>query len=153
MNGYSYINIKTKLSKNMLKKLFCCVLIMMSLMMTGCVATDAVVVSETRDVVYMDSGNQYVVVYINGVPNYRFWDAAYSRYYYRPVPRHRYHYIGRPVRVTPPRNPRYYDTRPPFRHHITPVPDKISPQPRPDSRMRGTTPPVPRSRGSFGGRR
>ena len=147
------INIKTKFFKTM-KKIFCFILVvMMALMVSSCVATDVMVVSDTPDVIYMDSGNRYVVVYINGIANYRFWDPVYSRYYYRPVPRNRYHYIGHPVRVTPPKNPRHYDTRPPARRPSTPVPDKISPQPRPDSRMGGTTQPTPRGRGSFGGRR
>lgn len=139
----------------MLKKLFGIVLIaIMSVLMSGCIATDAVVATETTDVVYMDTGNRYVVVYINGIPNYRFYDPHYSRYYYRPVPRHRYHYIGRPVRVTPPRNPRYYDTRPRNNYHGTNrnhYPDRMTPQPRPDHRMGRIT--QPHSRGTIGGRR
>ena len=70
------------------------------LMLTSCGTT--VVAAETSSVAaeieYYDYDMGYVVVYIDGIPNYRFWDDMYRRYYFRPVPNYRYSYIRtRPV--------------------------------------------------------
>ena len=55
------------------------------------VEPNGVVVEEVQEVPPVD--NNVVVVYINGIANYRYWDYRFNRYYYRPVPyRHYNHY-------------------------------------------------------------
>ena len=47
---------------------------------------------------YYDYMNNVVVIYIDGIANYRYWDNVYRRYYYRPVPRSHFGYIRqRPI--------------------------------------------------------
>ena len=84
--------------ESLMKKLFfyCFILIVSLVCLTSCetVAVAAEVPVDT-EVIYYDSGNNLVVVYIDGIANYRYWDDVYYRYYYRPVPHSRYHYIHR----------------------------------------------------------
>lgn len=67
--------------------------------LTSCVtataATDDVVVATNGEELYVDVEWDYVIVYIDNIPNYRFWDYRLSRYWYRPVPYDRFRYIHR----------------------------------------------------------
>lgn len=76
------------------------------LLFTSC-ETTAVVATETDGAYYIDRGNHYLVIYIDGVAHYQLWDRVYHRYYFRPVPVDRIHYI------TP---------RPHMRHRYVPNP-------------------------------
>ena len=101
-----------------MKKILSLIIVAASLfLLTSC---GTVVAAETTSVAaeieYYDYGMGYVVVYLNGIPNYRFWNDVYSRYYYRPVPHARYSYIR---------------TRPMYHHYYAPVP---RPHHRPDVR-------------------
>lgn len=60
-------------------------------MLTSCVTAEAATVAVEAE--YYDYGYNYVVVYIDGIANYRFWDDLYRRYYYYPVPHDRFGYI------------------------------------------------------------
>lgn len=101
-----------------MKKLFfsSIILIVSLVCLTSC--ETVAVAAETpvsTEIVWYDTDNNLTVVYIDGIANYRYWDAVYSRYYYRPVPHHRYHYINR---------------RPPMHHHhARPVPPPHRHQP------------------------
>lgn len=84
----------------MRKKIFVYLAVFVScLIMTSCVTaggaepSGSIVVRSSTSVEYYDYDNNYVVVYIDGIPSYRLWDTRFSRYYYRPVPRHRFGYI------------------------------------------------------------
>ena len=96
-----------------MKKLFfsSLILIVSLVCLTSCeTIAVAAEVPVSTEAVWYDSNNNLTVVYINGIANYRYWDAVYSRYYYRPVPHHHYRYICR---------------RPPMHHHHTrPVPPR-----------------------------
>lgn len=59
--------------------------------LTSCVTAEAATVAVETE--YYDSDYNYVVVYIDGIANYRFWNDTYRRYYYYPVPRERFEYI------------------------------------------------------------
>jgi hypothetical protein len=86
------------------------------LLFTSC-ETTAVVATETDGAYYIDRGNHYLVIYIDGVAHYQLWDRVYHRYYFRPVPVDRIHYI------TP---------RPHMRHRYVPNPphnNRYTPQP------------------------
>jgi hypothetical protein len=117
-----------------MKKLFfsSLILIVSLVCLTSC-ETTAAVTAETpisTEVIWYDTDNNLTVVYIDGIANYRYWDAVYSRYYYRPVPHHRYHYISR----RPPMH--HHHARPvppPHRHHPT-----INHRPNPNVRSHGT---------------
>ena len=102
-------------------------------MLTSCVTAEAAGVAVEAE--YYDYGWNYVVVYIDGIANYRFWDDLHQRYWYRVVPHERYNYIRmRPHnhhighRHMRPRHPRP-DFRPDGRPHA----------PRPDSHHRSST--------------
>lgn len=113
-----------------MKKIFAFLLsAMFAMTMTSCVTSEAATV--TVETEYYDYMNNVVVIYIDGIANYRFWDSVYSRYYYRPVPRERYGYIRlRPynhhhnARPVPPSHRPHHDAhpgRPDARHHsVTP---------------------------------
>ena len=66
-----------------MKKLFfsSLILILSLVCLTSCetvaVATE---VPASTEVVWYDTNNNLTVVYINGIANYRYWDAVYSRY-------------------------------------------------------------------------
>ena len=96
-----------------MKKLFfsSLILIVSLVCLTSCeTIAVAAEVPVSTEAVWYDSNNNLTVVYINGIANYRYWDAVYSRYYYRPVPHHCYRYICR---------------RPPMHHHhARPVPPR-----------------------------
>ena len=96
-----------------MKKLFfsSLILIVSLVCLTSCeTIAVAAEVPVSTEAVWYDFNNNLTVVYINGIANYRYWDAVYSRYYYRPVPHHCYRYICR---------------RPPMHHHHTrPVPPR-----------------------------
>ena len=96
-----------------MKKLFfsSLILIVSLVCLTSCeTIAVAAEVPVSTEAVWYDSNNNLTVVYINGIANYRYWDAVYSRYYYRPVPHHCYRYIYR---------------RPPMHHHhARPVPPR-----------------------------
>ena len=88
--------------------------------LTSCVTAGAMTETNTQVIVdsngtiaveteYYDYMNNVVIIYIDGIANYRYWNNVYRRYYYRPVPRshfgyirqrpihHHYHHIGDPV--------------------------------------------------------
>lgn len=95
-----------------MKKLFLYsfVFIVNLMSLTSCdTASVAVAADIPAEVVYYDTNNNLTVVYINGIANYRYWDDMYCRYYYRPVPHHRYRYIHR-----------YYGPHHRPHHHATP---------------------------------
>lgn len=88
-----------------MKKLFfsSLILIVSLVCLTSCeTVAVAAEVPVSTEVVWYDTNNNLTIVYINGIANYRYWDAVYCRYYYRPVPHYRYRYISR---------------RPPMHHH------------------------------------
>jgi hypothetical protein len=81
-----------------MKKLFfsSLILIVSLVCLTSCeTVAVAAEVPVSTEVIWYDTNNNLTVVYINGIANYRYWDAVYSRYYYRPVPHYRYRYISR----------------------------------------------------------
>ena len=103
-----------------MKKILSLIIVAATLfLLTSC---GTIVAAETTSVAaeieYYDYGMGYVVVYLDGIPNYRFWNDDYSRYYYRPVPHARYSYIR---------------TRPMHHHHYGPA---HRPHHRPDVRHR-----------------
>ena len=111
-----------------MKKIFAMIIVALScLMLTSCVTSMAAETSVAATIEYYDYLNGYIVVYIDGIPSYRFWDATYSRYYYRPVPRERFSYIrNRPL--PPPPHRHHHDAHPSHRpdvhhggHHGRPV--------------------------------
>ena len=116
-----------------MKKLFfsSLILIVSLVCLTSCeTVAVAAEVPVSTEVIWYDTDNNLTVVYINGIANYRYWDAVYSRYYYRPVPHHRYRYISR----RPPMH--HHHARPvppPHRHHPT-----INHRPNPNIRSHGT---------------
>ena len=105
-----------------MKKIFAYLVALSScLLMTSCVTAvgaetidGAVVVRSSTAVEYYDYDNNYVVIYIDGIPTYRLWDSRYSRYYYRPVPRERFGFI------------RHRHLPPAPRHHYIP---RLNPRP------------------------
>jgi len=84
-----------------MKKFFCLLvsavfaMMLLSSCVTAAAATDGVVVATNGEELYMDIEWDYVIVYIDNIPNYRFWDYRMSRYWYRPVPYDRFRYIHR----------------------------------------------------------
>lgn len=101
-----------------MKKIVLMIIVALScLMLTSCATTVAAETSVASTIEYYDYLNGYIVVYIDGIPSYRFWDAALSRYYYRPVPRERFSYIrNRPV-PTHRHHPDVHHGRRPDAHH------------------------------------
>ena len=66
--------------------------------LTSCVTAGAMTETIAVETEYYDYMNNVVVIYINGVANYRYFDNVYRRYYYRPLPRSHFGYIRqRPV--------------------------------------------------------
>lgn len=66
--------------------------------LTSCVTAGAMTETITVETEYYDYMNNVVVIYIDGIANYRYFDNVYRRYYYRPVPRSHFRYIRqRPV--------------------------------------------------------
>ena len=77
-----------------MKKFVSMIIVALScLMLTSCATSMAAETSVAATIEYYDYLNGYIVVYFDGIPSYRFWDATYGRYYYRPVPRERFSYI------------------------------------------------------------
>ena len=112
-----------------MKKILTSIIILVSalFMMTSCgtvaVAAETGVVTDTSYIEYYDYGTGYVVVYIDGIANYRFWDDLHHRYWYRVVPHDRFSYI------------RYRDMRHHhMRHHHDVLHRHPAPQRRPDAR-------------------
>jgi hypothetical protein len=146
-----------------MKKLFfsSLILIVSLVCLTSCeTVAVAAEVPVSTEVVWYDTDNNLTVVYINGIANYRYWDAVYSRYYYRPVPHHRYHYISR----RPPMHHHHARPVPPRHHgswHHTPGnPHRYSPRINSSTRHMGGNIHHPsggrnghNSHGHFGGRR
>ena len=103
-------------------------------MLTSCVTAGAA--TADVEIEYYDTGWNYVVVYIDGIANYRFWDDLHRRYWYRPVPHDRYSYIRvRPYNhhhVAPPRHTRPHHPHQPGRPDVRPN------RPRPDSHRSST---------------
>ena len=74
--------------------------------LTSCVTAGAMTETIAVETEYYDCMNNVVVIYVDGIANYRYFDNVYRRYYYRPVPRshfgyirqrsvhHRHHHIG-----------------------------------------------------------
>lgn len=146
-----------------MKKLFfiSLILIVSLVCLTSCetVAVAAEVPAST-EVVWYDTNNNLTVVYINDIANYRYWDAVYSRYYYRPVPHYRYRYICR----RPPMHHHYARHVPPRYHgswhHIPGNPHRYSPHINSSTRHMGDNIHRPsggrnghNNHGHFGGRR
>lgn len=87
--------------------------------LTSCVTAGAMTETIAVETEYYDCMNNVVVIYVDGIANYRYFDNVYRRYYYRPVPRshfgyirqrsvhHRHHHIGGAV-VRPRVEPRHY---------------------------------------------
>lgn len=93
--------------------------------LTGCVTTEAATtVSAEQE--YYDAELNYVIVYIDGIANYRFWDYTYRRWYYRPVPRERFGYI----RMRPYNHHHAVPSHRPHREHR---PDAVHPRTHHDS--------------------
>ena len=66
--------------------------------LTSCVTASAMTEIIAVETEYYDYMNKVVVIYIDGIANYRYWNDVYRRYYYRPVPRSHFGYIRqRPV--------------------------------------------------------
>lgn len=82
-----------------MKKILTSIIILVSalFMLTSCgtvaVAAETGVVTDTGYIEYYDYGTGYIVVYIDGIANYRFWDDLHHRYWYRVVPHDRFSYI------------------------------------------------------------
>lgn len=125
-----------------MRNIFISLLMMLSLSFISCSTSAQMAISYESDAaMFYDNGYNYLVIYIDGVPNYQFWDYNLHRYYFRPVPRERWVYIKpRPHNhrtVMVPHN-HYRDA-----HHYRPnvvVPDRRPYQPRPNTRP--TTPNV-----------
>ena len=102
--------------------------------LTSCVTAGAMTETIAVETEYYDCMNNIVVIYIDGIANYRYFDNVYRRYYYRPVPRSHFGYIRqRPVRhhhhhiggaVARPRvEPRHYHPG----HSVTPRDRRVTP--------------------------
>lgn len=61
--------------------------------LTSCVTAGAMTETIAVETEYYDCMNNVVVIYIDGIANYRYWNDVYRRYYYRPVPRSHFGYI------------------------------------------------------------
>ena len=137
--------------------------------LTSCVTAEAATATVAVESEYYDYGWNYVVVYIDGIANYRFWDDMYHRYYYRPVPRGRFGYIRaiphghRPV-MHPSHHHRHMQLVPRHRHHQpTTRPSQHQPGRHSQMHQRSSTyhnnvrphnsQPSHHSGGRFGGRR
>lgn len=146
-----------------MKKLFfsSLILIVSLVCLTSCeTVAVAAEVPVSTEVVWYDTNNNLTVVYINDIANYRYWDAVYSRYYYRPVPHYRYRYICR----RPPIHHHHARPFPPRHHgswhHIPGNPHRYSPHINSSIRHMGGNMNRPfggrtghNSHGHFGGRR
>lgn len=143
----------------MKKFVFMIIVALSCLMMTSCATSMAAETSVATTIEYYDYLNGYIVVYIDGIPSYRFWDATYSRYYYRPVPRERFSYIrNRPL--PPPHHRHHHDAHPSHRHdvhhgghHGRPVnhrPDVMPRQPQPHRSFGQSSTRVTAPRGNTG---
>lgn len=83
--------------------------------LTSCVTAGAMTETIAVETEYYDCMNNVVVIYIDGIANYRYFDNAYLRYYYRPVPRSHFRYIRqRPV------HHRHHHVGPIVRHRVEP---------------------------------
>lgn len=84
-----------------MKKLLSSLLVIISAFcMTSCVSTYAAEIDSAPiygpsvyGELYYNSLNNYIIVYIDGIPNYRFYDYSLRSYYYRPVPRAHFSHI------------------------------------------------------------
>ena len=66
--------------------------------LTSCVTAGAMTETSAVETEYYDCMNNVVVIYIDGIANYRYFYNVYRRYYYRPVPRSHFRYIRqRPI--------------------------------------------------------
>ena len=66
--------------------------------LTSCVTAGAMTETIAVETEYYDYMNNVVVIYIDGIANYRYFDNVYRRYCYRPVPHSHFRYIRqRPV--------------------------------------------------------
>ena len=139
--------------------------------LSSCMTSEAATIGVAVETEYYDYMNNVVVIYIDGIANYRYWDPFYSRYYYRPVPRERFGYIRprhhhvapRPVppcshhdvrpghTSRPSVTPRQHDNRPNIQPGRTPSNrPNVTPRQNP-----GNRPATPHHNGNsrFGGRR
>lgn len=107
--------------------------------LSSCVGSEVMVAAASDGAYYYDTGNSYLIIYRGGVPYYQMYDYSLHHYYFRPVPRDRYIYIKprphirrdvRPMRPMDSYRPNRRMHQPSRNHQ----PDRISPQPRPDSR-------------------
>ena len=90
--------------------------------LTSCVTAGAMTETITVETEYYDYMNNVVVIYIDGIANYRYFDNVYRRYYYRPVPRSHFGYIRqRPVHHHHPH------VGPIIRHRVEPRPYHTNP--------------------------
>ena len=102
--------------------------------LTSCVTAGAMTETIAVETEYYDCMNNVVIIYIDGIANYRYFDNVYRRYYYRPVPHSHFRYIRqRPVHhhhphiggaVARPRvEPRHYHPG----HSVTPRDRRVTP--------------------------
>ena len=102
--------------------------------LTSCVTAGAMTETIAVETEYYDCMNNVVVIYIDGIANYRYFDNVYRRYYYRPVPRSHFRYIcQRPVHhhhphigrasARPRVEPRHYHPG----HSVTPRDRRVTP--------------------------
>ena len=83
--------------------------------LTSCVTAGAMTETIAVETEYYDYMNNVVVIYIDGIANYRYFDNVYRRYYYRPVPRSHFGYIRqRPVHY------HHHHVGPIVRHRVKP---------------------------------
>ena len=142
-----------------MKKIFTLIFAAMTcILFSSCVTTMAAepAVATTVEYEYYDYETGRIIVYIDGIASYRFWDNVLLRYYYRPVPHDRFGYIHRrpiphhhhhPGPVHRPHHPG------PVQHHPNVHHPSTRPQ-NPHSDMRGGRPTTPPSstRHTVGGR-
>ena len=97
--------------------------------MTSCVTAGAMTETIAVETEYYDCMNNVVVIYIDGIANYRYWNDAYRRYYYRPVPRSYFRYIRqRPV------HHHHHHVGPIVRHRVESRPHHTNPDVSPRDR-------------------
>ena len=90
--------------------------------LTSCVTAGAMTETIAVETEYYDCMNNVVVIYIDGIANYRYWNDVYRRYYYRPVPRSHFGYIRQ--RLVHHRHPH---VGPIVRHRVEPRPHHTNP--------------------------
>ena len=146
--------------------------------LTSCVTAGAMTETIAVETEYYDYMNNVVVIYIDGIANYRYFDNVYRRYYYRPVPRshfryirqrsihHHYPHVDHPIvrhRVEPrhsanpgvsPRDRRMNPSHPSRDFDKRPSSTRVTPHSRPTNRLNHSDNAIPRG-GShhFSGRR